>query len=313
MNAMQPRLLSTWSFGMRGHDAAWPDLSRGGSAVDAAERVCRVVEADPEVDSVGFGGLPDATGRMTFDAAFMLAPDTCGAVAAVSGHLHVASIARRVMEGSPHVLLAGEGADRFAEAEGFEPAGDLLSDDARRSWEQWRRDPAARRPRPVDSGGGRLFGGHDTIAVLATDTQAVVAGACSTSGVPYKQPGRIGDCPIIGHGLYVHPQRGAAVATGTGELVMGQCGAFLAVELMAGGLSPRQAALEVVQRIATEHELQPDHQVALITISPSGDWSSAALRHGYRTSVTTPDRNEIVEPDEVALDEPVDDPTAQMT
>ncbi len=313
MGTMHARLLSTWSFGLRGHDAAWPDLSRGGSAVNAAEQVCRVVEADPEVDSVGYGGLPDAAGRMTFDAAFMLAPDTCGAVAAVSGHLHVASIARRVMERSSHVLLVGRGAAEFAEAEGFESAGDLLSDDARRAWEQWRRDPTTGRPRPVDSGGGRLFGGHDTIAVLATDADGVVAGACTTSGVPYKQPGRIGDCPIIGHGLYVHPKRGAAVATGTGELVMGQCGAFLAVELMAGGLSPREAALEVVQRIATEHKLQPDHQVALITVAPDGQWSSAALRHGYRTSVTTPDRNEIVNPDHVVLDEPVDDPNAQMT
>lgn len=300
----RPVIVSTWSFAARGHDRAWPALERGGPSLDAVETVCRVVEADPEVDSVGYGGLPDRDGEMTLDASIMLGPDRCGAVCALAGFPHPISVARGVMERSPHVLLAGEGAAAFAREAGFE-AGPTLADHARSAWEAWKRDGvepdlSADRgagARPIDTGGGRLFGSdraegearwrhHDTIGSLAIDSDGVLAGACSTSGTPYKHPGRVGDSPIIGHGLYVDPECGAAVATGAGELVMGVCGAFLAVELMRGGSSPEEALDAVLRRVAGRFRILEEHQVAMIALDRDGASAAAALRPGFRCVVT---------------------------
>jgi isoaspartyl peptidase/L-asparaginase-like protein (Ntn-hydrolase superfamily) len=316
----EPMILSTWSFGLRGNAEAWPALAAGGSSLDAVETVCRVIDADPEVDSVGFGGLPDRDGRVTLDGCIMLSPDRCGSVCAMSRFLHPASIARRVMERTPHVMLAGEGADAFAEAEGFESA-ELLSDAARESWGQWQRDPRTLDqsrdrgyeppPRPVDTGtGGRLFnpdedrpGGHDTIAALAIDTNGMLAGACSSSGMPYKLPGRVGDSPIIGHGVYVDPAYGAAAATGTGELISGLCSSFLAVEEMRRGATPVDALREALKRYLEVFELRSEHQVAMIAMAPDGRWASGALKDGYRTSITDASRSEVTEPDLVLIRE----------
>ena len=259
-------LLSTWSFGLRGHDVAWPALADGGTALDAVETVCRIIDLDPEVDSVGFGGLPDRSGAMTLDGAIMVSPAECGAAAGLTRHLHPVSVARRVMERTDHVMLVGEGADRFADEQGFEPAP-LLSDDARRRYEAWRSDPApvdqsrdgggTTARRPFDVGGGSLFDEeepwrhHDTISALALDAGGRLAGASSTSGMPFKVPGRVGDSPIIGHGLYVDQEVGAVAATGTGELVMGVCGSFLAIELMRGGTAPLDALRAVADRLGS--------------------------------------------------------------
>jgi L-asparaginase/N4-(beta-N-acetylglucosaminyl)-L-asparaginase len=308
----EPLLLSTWSFGVRGHAEAWPALAEGGSSLDAVEAVCRVIDLDPEIDSVGFGGYPDASGQMTLDGSIMLAPDRCGSVCACARHQHPVSIARRLMERTQHVLLAGPGADAFARDEGFEETN-LLADHMREKWEVWRRNPAPVDQsrdrglgRPVDRGeGGRLFGpesGHDTIGAIALDRDGVLAGACSTSGTPWKLPGRVGDSPIIGHGLYVDPRHGAATASGWGELMMGSCTSFLIVEEMRRGAAPREALAEALRRIREDHPLELHHQVAVIAVRPDGTWASAALRRGYRTSVTTVDGEEIVEPDFVLLD-----------
>ena len=237
-----PVLLSTWSFGLRGHALAWPPLASGGASVDAVETVCHVVEADEEVDSVARGGLPDEEGEVTVDACIMLAPNRCGSVAAMRRCLHPTAVARKVMEAGRHVMMVGPGAERFAATCGF-PESDLLTPAARERWQRWQRTPAPvdqsrdrsvqLPPRPIDMpGDGRLFGRneedrwkhHDTIGAIGLDGQGVLAGACSTSGAPFKQPGRVGDSPIIGHGLYVDPDGGAAVATGSGELIMGVCG-----------------------------------------------------------------------------------------
>lgn len=337
-----PVILSTWSFGHRGNEAAWPALARGGFSIDAVEKVCEVVDADPEVDSVGFGGLPDAAGHVTLDGCIMLAPNRCGSVCAVRRFMHPVSIARRVMEKTNHIMLAGAGADVFAEHEGFMPA-DLLSAGAQDAYEKWKKDQGivdqsrdkgyARRylaPRPIDrgsdetshnvggGGSGRLFfhpapptdgtqpteeswKHHDTIGALALDSHGTLAGACSTSGTPFKLPGRVGDSPIIGHGLYVDPDHGAAVATGTGELIMGVCGSFLAVELMRRGATPIEALRETLRRIAGNYDLKPEHQVAFIALRPDGAFASAALRGGYKTSVRSADRAEITVPDFVLL------------
>jgi len=300
----QPILLATWSFGLKAVEAGWPHLA---SSLDAVEQGCRACEADPEVMTVGYGGYPDLSGQVSLDASIMRSPRECGSVCYVRRFMHPVSIARLVMEKTPHVLLAGEGAERFAAQCGLRPT-EILTDAARKAWEDWRRNhpesdtrlcaggvPPAnveeRRPPQSDLPANEY---HDTVGVLALDATGGLAGACSTSGLPFKLPGRVGDSPIIGHGLYVDPAAGAAVATGTGELVMGLCGSFLAVELMRRGASPVEAALEVIRRVTAEYDLHENHQVGLITLTPTGEWSCAALRPGFKVAVRSPERNELV-------------------
>lgn len=281
---------------MHGSRAAWPTLASGGTSLDAVCTVADVTERDESVDSVGRGGLPDSSGRVTLDACVMLDPARCGAVAGVSRHLQVTRMARAVMERTPHVMLVGEGADAFAASQGI-PEEPLVSDGARASWEAWKRGERRSADdgvdRPVDQGGGAgaLFGErrwihHDTVGVIARDARGELAGACSTSGVPFKLPGRVGDSPIPGHGLYVDPEAGAATATGTGELVMGVCGSFLAVECMRRGASPVDACLEALRRIERSRTLEPSHQVAMVALSADGRWGAAALRKGFLVTVT---------------------------
>lgn len=323
-----PIIVSTWSFGQRGNTSAWPILSDGGSALDAVERACITVEDDPTVDSVGTGGLPDAEGNITLDGCVMLSPNQCGSVCAVRDYPNPVSIARRVMERTPHRLLAGDGAERFAREQGF-TTRDLLTPEARAKWAQWKASPHTEDQsrdralleslRPVDrDGSGRLFAPerdpknkddearwshHDTIGTLAVDQEGTIAGACSTSGMPYKLPGRVGDSPIIGHGLYVDPEVGAATATGTGELVMAVCGSFLAVEEMRRGQPGADAIREVLERILNWFELKPQDQVALITLSASGEWAAGALRPGFRIAVRTGECDEVVPPSFTLLDD----------
>jgi len=287
----QPILLSTWKFGRTANRAGWPILAGGsGSSVDAVEAACRAVEADPEVRSVGYGGRPDAAGEVTLDGAIMCSPARCGAVAFVRGFMHPVSIARRVMERTGHVMLAGDGAERFAREQGFETCN-LLTEQSREEWRRWLADREAPR------------GAHDTVGVLALDAAGRLAGACSTSGLAYKLPGRVGDSPIIGHALYVDPQHGAAVATGAGELVMGVCGAMLAVEQLRRGAAPRDAVTEVLGRIVGAYELAAKDQVGLIVLGPAGAWSAGALCPGFQTAVRTHERDELVEPGLVCFDE----------
>ncbi len=321
-----PVLISTWSFGKRGNDAAWPVLANGGTALDAVEQVARTVEADVEVDSVGLGGLPDADGHVSLDGCIMCSPAQSGSVVAVRSHLHVVSIARQVMVRTPHFMLAGKAADDFADQCGFEQQ-DLLTDAARQKWQAWRDDPQSMPDRknygmssmrPIDTGSAALFADadagpirrtsesdwahHDTVSVLALDTFGTLAGACSTSGTPYKVPGRVGDSPIIGHGLYVDPQVGGAAATGTGELFMGTCASFLAVEFMRQGRTPIDALVGALERIRSCFDLQEHHQAAMIALTPGGAFASAALRPGYKTSIATKHREEIIEPDAVVIE-----------
>ena len=321
------RIVSTWSFGLRANEAAWAHVSVG-RALDAVETACAWADAAPDVDSVGFGGLPDASGRVSLDGCVMLSPARCGSVAGLRSHLHPVSVARRVMERTPHVMLVGADADAFADSEGMARA-DLLADSARATFEKWRaeggtldqsRDGPSRTLgfdplRPVDrrhGEDGRLFGGglpedearwrhHDTIGCIALDAAGTLAGGCSTSGTPFKVPGRVGDSPIIGHGLYVDPAVGAATATGTGELIMGVCGSFLVVEAMRRGATPAEATREAVCRLAAAYEVQPHHQAVFLAMAPNGDFAAAALRPGYRTSVRDAAGARAIEADFVAI------------
>lgn len=269
---MPPQIVSTWPFAERANRAAWPALAVGGDPLDAVVEACRAAELDPEVNSVGWGGLPDASGRMTLDGCVMLSPAKCGSVCVLRTHLHPVRVARLVMERTQHVMLAGEAADEFANAHG-EPERELLAPSAREAWEKWRATE------------DRRTSGHDTIGTIAISADGRMAGACSTSGTAYKVPGRVGDSPIIGHGLYVDPKVGGATATGAGELIMGVCGSFLVVELMRGGATPAEAARAVIERVANSYDLKPHHEVAFIAVAASGAWSSASLRPGFNAAV----------------------------
>lgn len=289
-------MLATWSFSARGCKLAWPNLLSGGGALDAVCTVAREAEANPEVDSVGFGGLPDVIGRMSLDACVMMSPERCGSVCGVTQHLHVADLARLVMERTSHVMLIGEGADSFADAAGM-PQVELLSADARRAWERWRSGEKTTRPTDQGVDSGKLFSHspspigekhipHDTVGVLAIDTQGVMAGACSTSGMPFKLAGRVGDSPIPGHGIYVDPEGGGAVATGMGEFVMGVSGSFLAVECMRRGSSPLDAVREVLERIDRRHKPLAHQQVGIIALATDGKWSAGALCPGFAVTIS---------------------------
>ena len=202
-------LLTPRPFGAAANTAARPALAAGGAALDAVEAVCRHVELDPAVDSVGWCGLPDRDGAMSLDGCVMLDPARVGSVCAYTHAPHPVSAARRVMEASPHVMLVGAGADAFAREEGL-PAGEVLSDSARAAHASWR------------AAGGGPPSAHDTVAALALDDSGALAGACSTSGMSWKLPGRVGDSPIPGHGLYVAPGVGAAVK-GAALCVVDEC------------------------------------------------------------------------------------------
>ncbi|MEM7310335.1 MAG: isoaspartyl peptidase/L-asparaginase [Planctomycetota bacterium] len=267
----RPILLTTWPFGDPANRAAWPALAAGGASLDAVEAVCRHVELDPAVESVGYGGLPDSSGSVTLDGVVMQSPSRCGAVCAMTRTRHPVTVARRVMEATPHVLLAGPGADAFARDQGL-PDEDPLAPEARTKWEAWVR--AGRPP----------GGGHDTVAALGIDAAGVLSGACSTSGRAWKLPGRVGDSPLPGHGLYVDPERGAAAATGDGELIQGLCSTFLAVDAMGRGATPLDALVEALERIRAAHVLAPEAQVGMIALRPDGAVATAALRPGYAST-----------------------------
>jgi len=298
---MPPLMLTTWSFGPIGNDKAWPALAAGGSALDAAVEAATAIEDDPSVDSVGVGGLPDVDGEVSLDGAVMVDPHLAGAVCYIRRFANPVQIARRVMEKTIHILLAGEGAEEFAEREGFEERS-LLTDESRDVWKKWTKDPRnidrdkykgwlpplnVEELRGLEAQGKPDPRSHDTVGVLAVDAQGRLASVCSTSGMAFKTPGRVGDSPIIGQGLYCDQEAGAVAATGTGEIIAGVCGSFLVTELMRAGATPSEAIRSTLERIRKRYTLREEHQVAFIAISKGGaSWASGALRPGFRHTVT---------------------------
>jgi N4-(beta-N-acetylglucosaminyl)-L-asparaginase len=273
-----PVVISTWNHGLPANEASWRVLEQGGSSLDAAEAGVRVPEADPLSNSVGYGGLPDRDGHVTLDACIMDHDGRCGGVCFLQGFMHPISVARKVMEETPHVLLAGKGAEEFALAQGFERS-DLLTPEARQAWLEWRKTANYAPKINIEN--------HDTIGLLALDAQGRLAGACTTSGLAYKMHGRVGDSPIIGAGLYVDGEVGAATATGLGEMVIKVCGSFLVVELMRQGASPQQACEEAVRRISARQDIS-DRQVGFLALDREGRHGAYALRGGFNYALTRP-------------------------
>ena len=294
-----PLIISTWSFSLPIIKVEFQRLGGAGTALDVVEACARTAEADESIDSVGYGGLPDRKGRCTFDAAVMTSPPESGSVCGIERHLHPVTVARLVMERTEHKMLVGSLADDFADSHGL-PSESILSERAKAKWERWKQsNKDATPPAPFDHGHGELFGSHDTIGTIAIDASGTMAGSCSTSGMAWKVPGRVGDSPIIGHGLYVDPQRGAATATGHGELISGVCGSFLIVELMGRGASPQEAIHDTLARLAQCWPLKKTHQVAFIATTPKGDYAAGSLRTGFKYSVCDGSQQSVLNPEVV--------------
>lgn len=276
------KVVSTWDFGVGANAAAWPLLARGGSALDAVEAGARWAEADLCNPTVGRCGNPDRDGVLTLDASIMDGDGRCGAVAALQDILHPVSVARAVMEKTPHVMLVGEGAQQFALAQGF-PKQALLTDEARKAWREWLKTGeyrpqinAERRQRPGDASN------HDTLGILAIGADGRLAGACTTSGMAWKLPGRVGDSPIVGAGLYVDNDVGAATASGVGEEMVRNAASFLVVELMRQGRSPAQACREAIERVVRKRpQASKQLQVCFLALNKHGEVGAYALHRGF--------------------------------
>jgi N4-(beta-N-acetylglucosaminyl)-L-asparaginase len=287
----KPLVVSTWDFGMPANAEAWKTLGSGGRAVDAVEAGVKIPEADPENMSVGYGGLPDRDGKVTLDACIMDDLYNCGSVMCLEHIKHPISVARLVMEKTPHIVLVGDGALQFALANGFQKEN-LLTPQSEKAWKEWLKKSDYQPEMNIEN---KLYkkdsmpGGpdnHDTIGMIAMDAKGNFGGACTTSGLAYKMHGRVGDSPIIGAGLYVDNEIGCATSTGVGEEVIRIVGSHLVVELMRQGLKPREACKKAVQRIISRNpEKAKKIQVGFIAINKKGEYGGYALQKGFSYSV----------------------------
>lgn len=272
----QPVVISTWDHGMPANEAAWKVLTKNGSALDAVEAGVRVPEGDPNIRTVGYGGYPDREGKVTLDACIMDKDSNCGAVAFLQHIKHPISVARKVMEDTPHVMLVGDGALKFALSKGFKKEN-LLTPASEKDWKNWLKES---RYKPVIN-----IENHDTIGMLALDANGDLAGACTTSGASYKMHGRVGDSPIIGAGLFVDNEVGAATATGLGEAVIRMVGSHLVVELMRQGNSPEDACRLAVERIISKQKDVKDLQVGFIALNKNGEYGGYCIHKGFNYAV----------------------------
>ncbi len=273
----RPVVLATWNV-PNATAAAWDILKNGGKALDAVEEGVKIEEADTNNQSVGKGGRPDREGQVTLDACIMDHKGGCGSVVYLKNVVHAVSVARKVMEETPHVMLAGEGAEQFAYEMGFKPEN-LLTEKSRLEWENWKETAQYKPVINIEN--------HDTIGMLAIDQSGNMAGACTTSGMAYKLNGRVGDSPIIGAGLFIDNEIGGATATGVGEEVVRTVGSFLIVELMRQGLSPQEACEEGVARIVTQNKDKLDFQVGFIAMDKYGQTGAYCIQPGFNYSLYT--------------------------
>jgi len=286
----RPLIVSTWGFGKPANEAALKVLLGGGTILDAVEQGIWVVESDKGNKSVGLGGLPNAAGVVQLDACIMSGlGHTAGSVAALEGIRHAISAARRVMEKTSHVMLVGEGARMFALEEGLES----VEVNSAERYEAWRKQRANEKTPPNATGAKPE--NHDTIALLVLGADGNLAGGCSTSGYARKLPGRVGDSPIIGSGLYVDNEVGAAGATGLGENVMRYCASFLVVEFMRQGMHPQEACLATIRRIAKQEPAGRKLSINFVALDKQGRFGAASSEKGFPFSVTTKSASRVVQ------------------
>lgn len=291
LNTIQkPIVLSTWRFGIEANAAAWEILSKNGRALDAVEAGVKIPEGDPNERSVGYGGRPDRDGKVTLDACIMDEFSNIGSVACLEHIKHPISVARAVMEKTPHVMLVGKGALQFALSQGFKKEN-LLVEDSEKEWKDWLKTSQYKPIANIEN--------HDTIGMIVLDANGNLSGACTTSGMAFKMHGRVGDSPIIGAGLYVDNEIGAATATGHGEEVIRITGCHLVVELMRQGLSPQKACEEAVMRIVklTKNRGKDlkDIQVGFIALNKKGEYGSYCIQGGFNYAVYDATGNRLID------------------
>ncbi len=290
--ARKPIVISTWDAGIDANRAAWQVLRKGGRALDAVEQGVMVTESSQNC-CVGLGANPDRDGFVTLDSCIMDEHANCGSVAFLERIKHPVSVARRVMEKTPHVMLVGSGAQQFAVEQGFKLEPQKLSPDAEKSYKKWlqkseykpviniennKKKQTAFAPAKLENGEWN----HDTIGMVAMDAAGNLSGSCTTSGQGFKMRGRLGDSPIIGAGLFVDNEVGAATATGQGEDVIRICGSHLVVELMRQGLSPEAACKKAVERIIKiKGAKAKDIQVGFIAINKQGEYGGYCIQKGF--------------------------------
>ena len=279
--AALPIVIGTWNV-PNATARAWEVLQEGKSALDAVEQGVMVEEADEKNQTVGKGGLPDRDGIVTLDACIMNSEGDYGAVVAMEDITHAVSVARKVMEDTPHAILAGDGARQFAIEKGFEPE-DLLTESSKKAWEKWKEKSEYKPVINIEN--------HDTIGMIALDKNGDFSGACTTSGAGYKMRGRVGDSAIIGSGLFIDNDIGAATATGLGEEVLKTVGSFLIVELMRQGKSPQKACEEAIQRIIEESPNYKDFQVGYSAMNKKGDIGYYSIHKGFSCTVYQNEEN----------------------
>jgi N4-(beta-N-acetylglucosaminyl)-L-asparaginase len=258
-------------------------LDKGKSAIDAIEQGCMIEEANAEGQSVGLGGLPDRDGNVTLDACIMNKEGNYGAVVYMQNIVHAISVARKVMEDTPHVIMAGKGAEQFAVSIGFKREN-LLTEASKKAWENWK---IKSEYKPVIN-----IENHDTIGMLAIDKNGDISGGCTTSGLAFKMAGRVGDSPIIGSGLFIDNEIGGATATGLGEEVLKTVGSFLIVELMRQGRTPQEACEEAILRIVTSNPNYKKFQVGYIALNKKGESGYYSIHEHFSASIYKNGKNE---------------------
>ena len=285
----KPIIISTWNHGLPANEEAVKLLKEGKSALDAIVAGVGIPEADPTVRSVGYGGLPDKEGYVTLDACIMDHKSNCGSVSFLQDIKHPIAVAKKVLEETPHVMLTGKGAQEFAISKGFVKEN-LLTPKSEKDWKDWLKKS---KYKPVIN-----IENHDTISMLVLDEDGNLSGGCTTSGAAWKMHGRVGDSPIIGAGLFLDNDVGAAAATGLGEAVIRTAGSAMVVELMRQGKSPFEACKEIVERIYSKHKNHKDMeylQVGFIAINKSGEHAGYSLRSGFNYAIHDEDNGNRME------------------
>ncbi len=280
----EPLIIATWK-NEKATIAGWNKLMETGKALDGVEAGARIPEADPNDTSVGYGGYPDRDGHVTLDACIMDHVGNAGSVTFLEGIMHPISVARAVMEKTPHVMLSGAGALKFALDQGFK-VENLLTESSKKAWEEWKKES---KYEPVIN-----IERHDTIGLLGIGKAGEIAGACTTSGLAFKMHGRVGDSPIIGGAVFCDDEVGGACATGLGEFVMKTLGSFLIVELMRQGMSPQKACEEAVMRIVKRYTYK-EFQIGYLALNKKGEYGAYAIQKGFNYTITKNGKTQVIE------------------